>query len=247
MSQIVHNLKLKLDEELHDYVRDNYPWADSFHILRRSVDARRRHDPHLIYSVELFNKGESIKDSLPNQKKIKYSGAPILIVGAGPAGLFAALNLAEQGIPCHLFDRGGTTQERIKEIAKYWRQGELNPESNVCFGEGGAGLFSDGKLITRIKSPHIPYVLDRLVQFGAPEEIRYFANPHVGSDRIRRLLPVMRKYLEELGCQIHLNCKVTEFEITDRKIKGLYTADGQFFAGDHLLLATGHSAEDIFS
>lgn len=247
MSQIFQSLKVALDDDLDQIVEKLVPRNGGYRILRQSVDARRRHSPHFIYTVEVFDEGEEPQDDLKTPTPANYQGSPVLIVGAGPAGLFAALNLLEQGVPCHLFDRGGTTHERIKAIAKFWKKGELNPDNNVCFGEGGAGLFSDGKLITRIKSPHIPFVLDRLIQFGAPKQIRYYANPHVGSDRIRRLLPVMRQRLLDLGGKVHLNARVNEIYFDGNKVAGLKTADGQEFFGEHLILATGHSAEEVFS
>jgi uncharacterized FAD-dependent dehydrogenase len=169
-----------------------------------------------------------------------------LVIGAGPAGLFAALRLAERGFKPILFERGSTAEKRLVAINKFWRNGNLEPDDNVCFGEGGAGLYSDGKLITRIKSPHIPYVMDRLVDFGAPAEIKYLGNPHVGSDRIRRVIPVMRKRLAELGCDLHFNRRVKELIVENGQVRGLVTADGARFESDAVILATGHSADDIF-
>src|SRR6185437_2925759 len=143
--------------------------------------------------------------------KVEYKGEKPIIIGAGPAGLFAALRFVERGIPCHVFERGSTAEKRMVHINKFWRYGELSLNNNVCFGEGGAGLYSDGKLITRIKSPHIAYVMNRLVQFGAPAEIEYLANPHVGSDRIRRVIPILRQALIEMGCEIQFDTQVVEF------------------------------------
>ncbi len=132
--------------------------------------------------------------------------------------MFAALRFVERGVPCILFERGSDSAERIKGINQYWRYGKLDPRNNVCFGEGGAGLYSDGKLITRIKSPHIPYVMNRLVQFGAPEEIQWISNPHVGSDRIRRVIPKMRQFLKANGCEIHFNTQVTDILVEENKL-----------------------------
>ena len=148
-------------------------------------------------------------------------------------------------IPCILFERGSESTERIKGINKYWRYGELDPRNNVCYGEGGAGLYSDGKLITRIKSPEIPYVMHRLVKFGAPEEIQWLSNPHVGSDRIRRVIPKMREFLLQNGCEIHFNTKIEKILFSGPQVIGVQTEQGQVFNSEHVVLATGHSAEDM--
>jgi uncharacterized protein len=134
----------------------------------------------------------------------------------------------------------------MKDINRYWRYGELDLRNNVCFGEGGAGLYSDGKLITRIKSDHIPYVMNRLVKFGAPQEIEYLSNPHVGSDRLRRVIPFLRKYLIENGCEVHFDTQITDLVIENKSIKGVVTEKNEIFYSPFVLLATGHSAEDIF-
>src|SRR6185436_442381 len=136
--------------------------------------------------------------------------------------------------------------KRVKDIGRFWRYGELNPHNNVGFGEGGAGLFSDGKLITRIKSDHIPYVMQRLVQFGAPAEIEFLANPHVGSDRIRRVIPKMREHLLALGCQIRFDSKVAEVRTRGPAVSGVRLASGEEIDCERLIVACGHSAEDMF-
>ncbi len=251
MSKILKDLKLGLDQNLSDELSERLQWltpnAAEYRVLRQSVDARNRHNPHFVMTVEVADPGEKLKNPEFKFEKINLPSnfqKPI-IIGSGPAGLFAALRLVEKGIPCHLFERGSESGERIKGINKYWRYGELDRRNNVCYGEGGAGLYSDGKLITRIKSPHIPYVLDRLVQFGAPEEIRYLSNPHVGSDRIRRVIPFMREFLKSHGCEFHFNTQVTEVLSSGKQITGVRTEQGQDFSSDQVILATGHSAEDM--
>ena len=198
MSKIIKDLKIKIDDNLEEHLAWLQPDYGEYRILRQSVDARQKHSPHFVYTLEVTAKNEKLKNEEFNLDKINFNSEihkkPI-IIGSGPAGLFAALRLVEQGIPCILFERGSESSERIKGINKFWRYGELDTKNNVCYGEGGAGLYSDGKLITRIKSPHIPYVLNRLVQFGAPAEIQWLSNPHVGSDKIRRVIPKMRDYL----------------------------------------------------
>lgn len=250
MSRVFHDIKVGLDEELSETLERLSPGFSSYHVLRKSVDARQRHNPHFVYSLEVYGEGETPPSRELKIEKINYKGPEPLIIGAGPAGLFAALRFVERGIKCHLFERGGDAVKRIQGINKFWRYGEMDPQNNVCFGEGGAGLYSDGKLITRIKSPHIPYVMNRLVQFGAPEEIEYLANPHVGSDRIRRVIPKMRQFLIENGCTIHFNTRVTDLIVsgsgTEKTIEGLKVENGDIYKSDSIILATGHSAEDVF-
>ena len=246
MSKIIHNLEVPIDEMLEDKLAYLAPSYGEYRILRQSVDARRRHSPHFVYSVEVSDPGESLDRPQYPIEKITFSGdeTPV-IIGTGPAGLFAALRLVERGIRCHLFERGSPAEERIKGINRFWRYGELDPRNNVCYGEGGAGLYSDGKLITRIKSPEIPYVMHRLVQFGAPEEIQWLSNPHVGSDRIRRVIPKMREYLLNHGCEIHFNTKVEKILCNNNQVTGVETEYGTQFQSQHVILATGHSAEDM--
>ncbi|HEX4924149.1 MAG TPA: FAD-dependent oxidoreductase [Bdellovibrionales bacterium] len=246
MSQKFENLKVGIDESLEEKLALLMPGYTSYQVLRESIDARKRHSLHRVVTVEVYGPDEAPPDRDFQIEKINFRGSPVLIVGSGPAGLFAALRLVERGIPCVLFERGSDAVNRLKAINRYWRYGELNLDDNVCFGEGGAGLYSDGKLMTRIKSPHIPYVLRRLVDFGAPKEIEWLANPHVGSDRIRRVIPFVRKFLLENGCTIRFNTKVTELLTEKNRVTGLKTATGEMFHSDHVILATGHSARDMF-
>jgi uncharacterized FAD-dependent dehydrogenase len=246
MSKVIQNLEIPIDQDLEDKLALLVPSYGEYRILRQSVDARRRHSPHFVYTVEVANPGEKLELPTFPIDKVQAPAEEIpLIIGSGPAGLFAALRLVERGIPCHLFERGSESGERIKGINRYWRYGELDPRNNVCFGEGGAGLYSDGKLITRIKSPEIPYVMHRLVKFGAPEEIQWLSNPHVGSDRIRRVIPKMREFLIQNGCQIHFNTKVEKILTDNKQIVGVQTEHGDIFKSHHVVLATGHSAEDM--
>lgn len=265
MSTILNDLEVGLDENLAEILARKVPNYQTHRILRQSVDARRSNQlPHWIYSVEVFANGEapSIPDFDPPRVSWPADRKKPLVIGTGPAGLFAAVRLIERGIPCVVLERGSVGEKRIGAINRYWRYGELDPNNNVCIGEGGAGLYSDGKLITRIKSPHIPYVMDRLVRFGAPEEIRWLANPHVGSDKIRRVIPKLRKFLLANGCEIHFDTPMKELitedtrdakPVTDEKtgarrtkrVIGVRTTDGREFFSDHVVLATGHSAEDI--
>ena len=246
MSQIFEQIKVGLNDDLKEKITLLSPDFQDFRILRKSIDARKI--PHWVYAVEVFKANEKIRQQEFNLERIPSStfDTPI-IVGSGPAGLFAALRFVERGIKCILLERGSQSEKRIGAINKFWRYGELDPNNNVCFGEGGAGLYSDGKLITRIKSPHIPYVMHKLVEFGAPEEIKYLANPHVGSDRIRRVIPKLREYLKQNGCTIYFDTCVSSL-ITDsnNQIQGVETSNGKRFMSNHVILATGHSAQDVF-
>ena len=251
VAKIFQNLKVPIDEELSTHLAWLLPQGfGDVRVLKQSLDARKRHQAHFVYSVEVAEPGETLK--IPSfdlakvpAKALRGVNKPV-VVGSGPAGLFAALRLVERGVPCRLFERGSPSETRIKGINLFWRYGKLDPRNNVCFGEGGAGLYSDGKLITRIKSPHIPYVMNRLVKFGAPSEIEYLSNPHVGSDKIRRVIPKMRQFLIESGCEIYFDTRVTELlSRAPGKIDGIKTEYGDIFESDHVILATGHSAEDI--
>jgi uncharacterized protein len=247
MAKTLTNIKVPIDKELEEHLAWLMPQHGEYRILKQSVDARQKHSPHFVYTLEVAETSEE-RLATPNfeLENIKYSGAdkPI-IIGSGPAGLFAALRLVERGVPCILFERGSEAGERIKGINRFWRYGDLDPRNNVCFGEGGAGLYSDGKLITRIKSPHIPYVLNRLVKFGAPDEIQYLSNPHVGSDRIRRVIPHLREFLKANGCEIHFNTQVTALLTEGKKIVGVRTEHNKEYVSQNVVLATGHSAEDV--
>lgn len=247
MSKIFQNLKVGLDEDLQEKLQWMAPNYADYRILRQSVDARTRHNPHFVMTVEVAEAGEKLSspEFIIEPVKLPKDFQKPIIIGSGPAGLFAALRFVERGIPCRLFERGSESAERIKGINKFWRYGELDPRNNVCFGEGGAGLYSDGKLITRIKSPFIPYVMDRLVKFGAPAEIRYLSNPHVGSDRIRRVIPALREFLKANGCEIHFNTQVKEILFNNKQTTGVRTETGENFTSDHVIVATGHSAEDM--
>ncbi len=246
MSRIFQNIEVPIESDLEEKLQYLMPEHGPYRILRQSIDARRSHSVHFVYTLEVAEKGESLKTETFEVSRLnKTLPDKPLIVGSGPAGLFAALRLVERGIPCILFERGSESSERIKGINRFWRYGELDRRNNVCYGEGGAGLYSDGKLITRIKSPHIPYVLNRLVQFGAPAEIQWLANPHVGSDKIRRVIPKMREFLKAHGCEIHFNTQVTEILFENKQTAGVVTEHGKTFHSPHVILATGHSAEDM--
>jgi len=259
MSKIIKDIKVKIDDDLDQHLSWLMPEHGEYRILRKSVDARQKHSPHFVYTIEIADKEEILKiekfdlAKIDPEKVKKNNFQKPIIVGTGPAGLFAAIRLVERGIPCVVFERGSESAERIKGINRFWRYGELDPRNNVCYGEGGAGLYSDGKLITRIKSPHIPYVLNRLVQFGAPAEIQWLSNPHVGSDKIRRVIPKIRDFLKQNGCEIHYDSKVSSLIYGQnsqlKNIEGVVVENANGEKNKHysnnIILATGHSAEDV--
>lgn len=245
------SITLPFDQDIKDFLLKQYPKLSHFVLRTKSLDARRAslgRKPVYVYQIDLYFEGDTLPSSheifevVTNSKKVK----PI-IIGAGPAGLFCALRLAEYGISSIILERGDEVEVRMKKIAQFWKTGLLDEESNVCFGEGGAGLYSDGKLITRIKSEYIDYVMKKFVQFGAPEEIAYLANPHLGSNKIRSLIHVLTDNLKSKGCEIHFRSKVTDFIFDDKKnIQGVLVNNDKVINSNYVVLATGHSAKNIY-
>ncbi len=245
--QLNIDFEASVEKALRDKVKD---FID-FRIRSKSLDARginRGKRPKYNYTVEVIKKGESFEALDSEIVKVSPLDTKPLIIGAGPAGLFCALRLLDYGIPSVIIERGKAASQRMRDISKYWRYGVLNPESNVCFGEGGAGLFSDGKLITRVKSPFIGYVMRRLVDFGADEDTAYLSNPHLGSDRLRRIITELSNHLKGNGCEVHYETRIDELIYSADKSKaiGARTACGKEFLADHVVLATGHSAHEIY-
>lgn len=244
-------VSLPFDQDIKEYVQQNYPLAKEFRIVSKSLDARKAplgRKPLYQYQVVLIE--DTVDHQITSEQfedlASKSKTMPI-IVGTGPAGLFCAIRLAEYGIPSIILERGDRVPKRMQKISKYWRYGELDSESNVCFGEGGAGLYSDGKLITRVKSEYIPYVMKKFVEFGAPPETEYLANPHLGSNKIRTLIGVMTKELENKKCDLKFNSKVVDFIFDDQKrTKGVILENGERIYSDTVIVATGHSAREIY-
>ncbi|MBP9675062.1 MAG: NAD(P)/FAD-dependent oxidoreductase, partial [Bacteriovoracaceae bacterium] len=235
------------EEDLSRYIKKHHPSETSYKIVSRNVDARGAawgKTPYYVYDVLLGSENILPLDSLVASNKLKKE-AP-LIIGAGPAGLFCALYLVDHGVPVTLLERGSKASQRMLKISQFWRKGIIDVDDNVCFGEGGAGLFSDGKLITRVKSPYVKYVMQRLVEFGAPKEVEFVADPHVGSNKIRQILTRLTSYLEEKGCHLHFNTRVEEFLLQGNVIEGVRTQKGQTFYSPHVILAVGHSAENMY-
>lgn len=214
-------------------------------IVKKSLDARGRRK-FWDYSLEVFVRGESPSPEIAPFPRLKWDGDPPLIIGAGPAGLFAAWTFLQHGIKPVLLERGERMHERMRKISRYWRTGVLDPDSNVCHGEGGAGTFSDGKLITRIKSPHVPRVMRALVDYGAPEEITYVYNPHVGSNLIRGVIKNLCDDLKARGAEIRFGTRVEKLLLNGREAQGVVVADGSELRAPGVVLACGHSAGAFF-
>jgi uncharacterized FAD-dependent dehydrogenase len=217
-------------------------------VLKRSIDARNR-QLKVNISVEVFV-GEKItpriaynQNSLPN-----VSNAPAaIIVGAGPAGIFAALRLIELGVKPILLERGKDVRARRRDLAAINKDQIVNPESNYCFGEGGAGTYSDGKLYTRSKKRgDIRRVLEIFVAHGAAEDILVEAHPHIGTNKLPNIVAAMRESVIKAGGEVHFNTKVCDFVLDKNQMRGVVTENGQTIEGIGVILATGHSARDIF-
>lgn len=244
------SLTLDYLEDIEEHLKRSHPDMVDFRILSQSLDARganRGRSPKSLLTVEILKTGERFEAKRESFPQLGPTTERPIIIGAGPAGLFCALRLSDYGVPSILFERGARAHERMKHIAAFWRYGRFDPENNVCYGEGGAGLFSDGKLITRIKSPYVQYVMNRMVDFGAPAEVAYLSNPHLGSNKIRALINKMSDELTAKGSEIHYNSNVTELLFDESgKARGVKLADGRTFYGSHVVLASGHSAKEVY-
>ncbi len=230
-------------------------------ILKKSIDARKRDDLMFIYSVAISLKNGNKLERLINNKDIfdydykeyqlvlpgtkELMDRPI-IIGCGPAGLFAALILAEKGYRPLVLERGKDVDSRTKDIELFWKNGDFNEESNIQFGEGGAGTFSDGKLTTRIKDNRCELVLRRFVEAGAPEEILYINKPHIGTDILKLVLKNLRHKIIELGGEVRFTSKVTDLIIEKGKNVGVVVNNSEKIYSEVIIAALGHSARDTY-
>lgn len=222
--------------------------VSGFTILKQSVDARGKQVWINLSLKAYINEPFQPRELMPfNFPDVKNAPVQVLIIGAGPAGLFAALQLIEKGIKPIILERGKDVKARRRDLAILNKEGEVNPESNYCFGEGGAGTYSDGKLYTRSsKRGDINRILNLFVHFGADEAILYEAHPHIGTNKLPQIITAMRKKIVDCGGGFLFEKKVIDFIVKDNEIKGVKTADGNSFEGKTVILATGHSARDIF-
>lgn len=236
----------------------------SYHIHRRGYDARKKTNIILIYTLDVeTTKNESLLEKFADHQLVKptpdmsykfVAEAPKqleerpIVIGFGPCGLLAGLVLAQMGYKPIILDRGKEVRERTKDTFGFWRKKILNTESNVQFGEGGAGTFSDGKLYSQVKDPnhYSRKVLHEFVEAGAPEEILFVSKPHIGTFRLVSMVEKMRARIIELGGEIRFSARVDDIQIEDGKISGVVLANGEVIKSSHVALAIGHSARDTF-
>jgi len=259
-------------------VRLGIPDADllTFHVFKRSHDARKKKAIQLIYTVDLSVQNEAAilnrfqadphvglaadmayqgvgqaPKNFFTTARAGFNAPPIrpVVIGFGPCGIFAALILAQMGLRPIVLERGKQVRDRTQDTWNLWRKHKLHPESNVQFGEGGAGTFSDGKLWSQISDPrHLTRkVLTEFVKAGAPEEILYVGKPHIGTFRLVSMVEKIRAEIEALGGEIHFEQRVTDLLIEASQVRGLRLASGKELQAEHLILAVGHSARDTFA
>lgn len=253
---IIRNIRLNPDES-EDSIRDRiikrlHTKTNDFHytIHKKSIDSRK--ETKIVYQVLVDIKNEYIylkhKDVSKYQKeeihfpKINTNIKPI-IIGFGPAGIFASMKLLDSNIKTIIFEKGKRIKERSIDVETFIEKGLLNELSNIQYGEGGAGAFSDAKLTTRIKDKYINYILDTLIKFGAKKSIKYESHPHIGSDEIRPIIEKITNHLIANGVEIHFEEEVKDFNIVNNKIESIVTDKGQY-TSDYYILAIGHSSKD---
>ncbi|MGH2622171.1 MAG: NAD(P)/FAD-dependent oxidoreductase [Sphingobacterium sp.] len=217
-----------------------------FHIRKRSIDARGKQVRYRIRVIFFINE-PVVKPQFHTPLKNVSQSPAVIIIGAGPAGLFAAYKCLERGLKPIILERGKSVQDRRRDLAKINREGIVNTESNYCFGEGGAGTYSDGKLYTRSnKRGDVLQVLSIFVENGAPEDILVDARPHIGTNKLPQIIQRIRERIIESGGEVHFDCKVIDILAQLGQVTGVKTQQGEVIQAKHIVLATGHSARDIF-
>ncbi len=252
------NLRVEINQELTtelvaELVLCNPSQIKEWHIYKKSIDARKKRDIHYNYAIDVeFLEESKIKLSKNAErvveKEYKFPKVPPMktrpvIVGSGPAGLFAGIVLAENGHRPIIIERGECVEKRMESVLSFQRTGVLNTESNVQFGEGGAGTFSDGKLTTGIKNIRCKKVLEYFVKFGAPEEIIYSSKPHIGTDLLCEIVKNMREYIKSLGGEVRFESRVERLVVKNSRVTGVIV-NGEELLCDNVILAIGHSARD---
>ena len=266
MTILVRNIKIPLEqseEAAYELALKraglSAPQAARVYIAKSSVDARKRDNIQMVYTVgiELLPNldvsrmalGDDVFLSAPARPEIKRGTQKLatrpVIAGFGPAGMFAALLLAQEGYRPIVLERGSEVQKRANQVEAFWQGGDLYTNSNVQFGEGGAGTFSDGKLTTRIGDPLCSYVLEQFVRFGAPEEILRKAKPHVGTDNLRHVVQALREEIIALGGEVRFECCMTDLNLKNGRLTSV-SCGGSELETQVLVLAPGHSARDTF-
>ena len=261
----ISNIKYPIElaeENLPQFTEKKYKTGKikDFRIVKQSIDARKKNDIHYVYTIDIAVDNESkllkrLKNASIAENKIyipvggRVPEKPVVIAGFGPAGIMCAHTLVSNGCPVIVLERGCDADTRIRDVDRLRNEGVLNPESNVQFGEGGAGTFSDGKLTTGVNDKRIAYVLNQFVKHGAPHEIEFRAKPHIGTDNLVEMVKSFRKDIEERGGEIRFSSRLEDIITSGGRIKGVRIAspDGEYeIETDNLVIATGHSARDTF-
>lgn len=264
----VSNIKIPVSDKSQDLSIKSYLYKkvfhkeiDNFKIIKKSIDARHASNNivNYIYDIAIEIDDENIyinnKNNVSKYIHEEYiipklnnnANKKVYIIGFGPAGLFSSYLLAKAGLKPVIFERGKKIEERIKDVEDFWNSNKLNTESNIQFGEGGAGTFSDGKLNTMIKDKlRQEFVFKTFVECGAPEEILYINKPHIGTDILRNVITNMRNKIIELGGEIHYESKLTNINIENNELKSIIINENDEYKTDNLILAIGHSARDTF-
>lgn len=218
--------------------------GDPFYVLKESIDARKR---PVVIRLRCVVGDRPPEVQKPEAKNVK-NAREIYVIGSGPCGLFSALRLIEKGLKPIIIERGTDVRTRRRDLAKLNKEQIVNPESNYCFGEGGAGTYSDGKLYTRSKKRgSVDEILKLLVSFGAPPDILVKAHPHIGTNKLPQLITKIREFIEYCGGEVRFGSKLTDLKTKDGALKSICLNENEWFDCDQLILATGHSARDIFT
>jgi uncharacterized protein len=264
----INNIKISIDDDISGvqdkaaYItRLNKADMKNFRILKESIDARKKNSIIMVYHIEfecdmekkvvlnantsdvVFVEPDNSENFIYGKKKLEYK--PI-IIGSGPAGLFAGLILAKNGYKPIIFERGSNVDERTNNVKKFWETGELNTECNIQFGEGGAGTFSDGKLTTRTKDRKCDLVIEEFIKAGAPAEIAYSFKPHIGTDILKKVVKNIRNRIIELGGEVRFNSKLTDIELKNGHIDKIKINNDYMVPCITVIFALGHSARDTY-